>query len=127
MDNVSDQARAVAHYVPMAAAAAKLPAKHGPQHQVEVDPCSDDIAGVSYCGAIFDVAYDTEPADEEFPCPLPTIWAIKLNGLWVNAWPLRDTDLFRDLQSRLRAMPNNGDDEAGDSDRITAAMHEARQ
>jgi hypothetical protein len=126
MDNVSDQARAVAHYVPMAAAAAKLPAKRGPQHQIDVGP-SDWIAEVPYCGVFFDVAYDIEPADPEFPCPLPTIWAIKMNGLWVNAWPLRETDLFRDLQSRLRAMPNNGDDEAGDGDRITAAMHEARQ
>jgi hypothetical protein len=118
MDNVSDKARAVAHYVPMAAAVARLPAKRrGPEHQIDVGP-GDNIAGVSYCGVNFDVAYDKEEPDAEHPCPLENIWAIKLNELWVNAWPLRETDLFRDLQSRLRAMP----DDNKDDDRITAAV-----
>lgn len=122
MDNVSDKARALAHYVPMAAAAKR----RGPQHQIDVGP-GDNIVGVPYCGVIFDVACDIEPADEKHPYPIENIWAVKLNGVWLNAWPLRDTELLQALRSRLRAMPNNGDDEAGDGDRITAAMLEAWQ
>jgi hypothetical protein len=112
------KARALAHYVPMAAAATR-----GPQHQIDVGP-HDNIVGVPYCGVIFDVAADIEPADEEHPYPLKMIWAVKLNGVWFNAWPLRDTELMQALRSRLLAMPSNDD---ADEDRITAAMLEARQ
>jgi hypothetical protein len=118
MDNVSDKARAVAHCVPMAAAVAR-----GPQHQIDVGP-HNNIVGVPYCGVIFDVACDIEPADEEHPYPLEAIWAVKLNEVWFNAWPLRDTELMHALLSRLRAMPSNDD---ADEDRITAAMLEDRR
>lgn len=122
MDNVSDKARAVAHYVPMAAAA-----KRGPQHQMAIDS-NDNIVGVSYLGVNWDVAVDIEPADAEHPYPLAKIYAVKLNEVWFSIfWVGEHGPLIDALQRQYDRMPNNGDDEAGDGDRITAAMLEDRQ
>jgi hypothetical protein len=99
-----DKARAVEHYTALAAEAALIPARRGPQHQIQIRP-GDAIVGVPYRGAVWDVACEVEPADERHPHDGYTVFAVKLNEVWISSdWM---EHLATELQRALDKMPRN--------------------
>ena len=105
MERPADKSRAVAHYTALAAEAALIPARRGPQHQITIRP-GDAIVGVPYRGEVFDVACEVEPADERHPKDGFRIFAVKLNEVWFSADWLAD-HFVAQLQRALDAMPRN--------------------
>jgi hypothetical protein len=104
LERPADKARAVGHYTALAAEAALATFRRGPQHQIQI-PRGTPVVGVPYRGEVFDVACDVAPADERHPHDGYTIFAVKLNGVWIGADWLEH--LATELQRTLDKMPRN--------------------